>query len=118
MTITGHDHLHEHWVERYRDGNTAYRMDHVVTGGGGAPIYAYRGEPEVGAYLATGAAQRVRLEHLMKPGTNVAENPHHFVVIQVDGDRLWQEVIGKGAVPYRPYNGQSRIALNDPSASR
>jgi hypothetical protein len=54
----------------------------------------------------------------MKPGRNVAENPHHFVVIQVDGDRLWQEVIGIGAVPYRPYNGQSRIALNDPSASR
>jgi Calcineurin-like phosphoesterase len=118
MTITGHDHLHEHWVERYTDGNTAYRMDHVVTGGGGAPIYAYRGEPEVAAYLASGAAQRVRLEHLMKPGTAVAENPHHFVVIQVDGDRLWQEVIGIGAAPYRPYNGQSRIALNDPSASR
>jgi hypothetical protein len=93
-------------------------MDHVVTGGGGAPIYAYRGEPEVGAYLASGAAQRVRLEHLMKPGTDVAENPHHFVVVQVDGDSLWQEVIGIGAVPYRPYNGQSRIALNDPSASR
>jgi hypothetical protein len=118
MTITGHDHLHEHWVERYTDGNTDHRMDHVVTGGGGAPIYVYRGEPEVGAYLASGAAQRVRLEHLMKPGTDVAENPHHFIVIQVDGDRLWQEVIGIGTVPYAPYNGQSRIALNDPSASR
>jgi hypothetical protein len=118
MTITGHDHLHEHWVERYTDGNTAYRIDHVVTGGGGAPIYVYRGEPEVSAYLASGAAENVRLEHLMKPGSDVAENPHHFVVIQVDGDRLWQEVIGTGAVPYRPYNGLSRIALNDPPASR
>src|SRR4029450_6555874 len=75
MTITGHDHLHEHWGERYGDGAPAYRMDHVVTGGGGAPIYAYRGEPEVGAYLAAGAAQRVRLEHLMKPGPNVAGDP-------------------------------------------
>jgi hypothetical protein len=118
MTITGHDHLHEHWVERYVDGNTAYRMDHLVTGGGGAPIYTYRGEPEVSAYLAAGAGQSVRLEHLIKPGSDVAMNPHHFVVIQVDGDRLWQDVVGIGPAPYRPYDGESRIALKDRSASR
>jgi hypothetical protein len=43
-----------------------------------------------------------------------ADNPHHFVVAQVDGDRLSLEVIGTGADDYRPYNGQSRIDLNDP----
>jgi hypothetical protein len=112
MTITGHDHFFDHWVERYNDAGMAYRRDDIVTGGGGAPIYAYRGEPSVQQYVAAGGAQDVRIEHRMKPGT-AAENPHHFVVIQVDGDRLSLEVVGTGPAAYRPYNGQSQIALND-----
>src|SRR6185503_386540 len=32
MTITGHDHLLDHWVERYSDDAGAHRMDHLVTG--------------------------------------------------------------------------------------
>ena len=115
MTISGHDHLFDHWVERYTDAGVAYRRDDVVTGGGGAPIYTYRGEPEVQQYLAGSATQNVRLSHLMKPGMTAAENPHHFVVIQVDGDRLSLEVIGVGPAAYKPYNGQSRIELNDPN---
>jgi len=51
----------------------------------------------------------------MKPGMTAAENPHHFVVIQVDGDRLSLEVIGVGPAAYKPYAGQSRIDLNDPN---
>ena len=62
-----------------------YRRDDLVTGGGGAPIYTYRGEPAVEQYLAAGAPQNVRLQHLVRPGMTTAENPHHFVVIQVDG---------------------------------
>jgi hypothetical protein len=114
LTISGHDHLFDHWAERYNDGELTYRRDDVVTGGGGAPIYTYRGEPEVQQYLAAGAAQHVRLAHLMKPGMTAAENPHHYVVIRVDGDRLSLEVIGTGPAPYKPYDGQSRIELNDP----
>jgi hypothetical protein len=98
-------------VEWYRDGDRAFRIDHVVAGGGGAPLYTYRGEPQIAAYLAAGAAQHVRLEHLVKPGLTVAENPHHFVVIQVDGERLSLEVIGIGSTAYRPYGGRSRIDL-------
>lgn len=113
MTITGHDHLFDHFVERYDEGSATYRRDDVVTGGGGAPTYRYRGEPEVQKYLAAGAAQNVRVEHVMKPGTTIAENPHHFVVVQVDGDRLSLEVIGAGPTTYAPYNGQSRIELTD-----
>ena len=37
MIITGHDHLLDHWVERYEDGGVTYRRDDIVTGGGGAP---------------------------------------------------------------------------------
>jgi hypothetical protein len=114
MTLSGHDHLYDHWVERYTDAGVSYRRDDVVSGGGGAPIYTYRGEPEVQAYLAAGADRSVRIEHLTKPGVTPADNPHHFVVVQVDGDRLSLEVIGTGATDYRPYNGQSRIELDDP----
>jgi hypothetical protein len=113
MTISGHDHLYDHWVERYSDAGISYRRDDLVTGGGGAPIYTYRGEPEMQAYLAAGADRNVRVQHLTKPGVTPADNPHHFVVVQVDGDRLSLEVIGAGASDYRPYIGQSRIELQD-----
>ena len=113
MTLTGHDHLYDHWIERYADKGTAYRIDHVVTGGGGAPIYTYRGEPEVTGYLAAGANQNVRLEHPMKPGSTAAQNPHHFVVIQVDGDQLSLEVVGIGPDEFKPYRGASRVQLSD-----
>jgi hypothetical protein len=112
MTITGHDHLFDHWIERYVDRGVRYRMDDIVTGGGGAPIYAYKGEPDLRAYVASGANRALSIEHLARPGTT-ADNPHHFVVIQVDGDRLSLEVIGVGPTAYKPYNGSTTIALND-----
>ena len=114
MLIAGHDHLFDHWVEWYSDGEPKYRMDCLVTGGGGAPIYTYAGEPDLRAYITAGARENVRVEHLMKPGSTPAENPHHFVVVQVDGDRLSLEVVGVGPAAYTPYPGaRSRIDLSD-----
>lgn len=112
MTIGGHDHLYDHWVERYEDGGRTFRIDHIVTGGGGAPIYVYRGEPEVAAYLAAGAPQNVRLDHVARPGATIEDNPHHFVVIRVDGDRLSLEVVGTGPMPFVPDQGKSTISLD------
>jgi hypothetical protein len=112
MIITGHEHLYEHWIERYADKGVSYRMDQLVSGGGGAPLYVYSSEPDLGAYRLKGAAEHVELEHVIKPGPTTADNPRHFVVIQVDGDRLSLEVVGSG-VPYAPYNGRSRIDLTD-----
>ena len=114
MTISGHDHLFDHFVERHVLDGVSYRRDDVVSGGGGAPIYSYRGEPELGAYLAAGASQRVRVQHLVRPGATPADNPHHFIVIQVDGDRLSLEVVGAGPAEFQPYGGRSRIELTDP----
>jgi hypothetical protein len=114
MVIAGHDHLFDHWVERYSAGGASYRFDTIVTGGGGAPSYQYAGEPDLRAYLVAGAASHVRVEHLMKPGVTPEENPHHFVVIQVDGDHLSLEVVALGAAPYRPYGGRATIDLTDP----
>jgi hypothetical protein len=113
MTITGHDHLLDHWMQRYDANGITYRMDDIVTGGGGAPIYSYSGEPDLQAYLAAGAASALRVEHLMKPGPTIADNPHHFVVIQVDGDRLSLEVVGITGTTLAPHSGRSHILLSD-----
>jgi hypothetical protein len=57
----------------------------------------------------------VRLDHLMRPGATVDANPHHFVTILVDGDRLSLEVTGIGPADYKPYNGRATISLVDGS---
>src|SRR5205823_2911193 len=44
LFFSGHEHLFEHWVERYQDAGRSFRLDHIVSGGGGAPLYAYQGE--------------------------------------------------------------------------
>ena len=113
LIVGGHDHLFDHFVEHYTDNGTTFRMDSVVTGGGGAPIYPYVGEPDLRAYALANSAQGVRVDHLMKPGPAQQDNPHHFVVVQVDGDRVSLEVIGAGPLPYTPYNGSAKIVLSD-----
>jgi len=116
LIIAGHDHLFDHWVERYVDkSGRRFRIDQVITGGGGAPIYVYSGEPDLRGYLTSAAADRVTVEHLAKPGPAPADNPHHFIVIQVDGDRLSLEAVGSGA-KFEPYSGKSRVDLFDRSS--
>ncbi len=112
LIIAGHDHLYDHWVERYVSDGEERRLDQIVAGGGGAPIYTYRGEPDLAAYLAAGAAENLRVEHLARPGPDPADNPHHFIVITVDGDRLALEVVSTGDRPLAPFGGRSQIDLN------
>jgi len=113
LIIAGHDHLFDHWIERYADKDgRRHRIDQVITGGGGAPVYVYGGEPDLREYLTTYASERVTVEHLARPGPTPADNPHHFIVIQVDGDRVSLEVVGSGA-KFAPYNGRTRIDLFD-----
>ena len=111
MTICGHDHLLDHFVERYDDRGRTYRMDHIVSGGGGAPTYTYTGEPDLEPYLKATESQNTRIEHVLKPGPTVEDNPHHFLILRVDGARLSLEVVGTGASPYMPY-GQPLVDLN------
>jgi Calcineurin-like phosphoesterase len=113
LIVAGHDHLYDHWVERYVDHGAAYRIDSIVTAGGGAPTYTYSGEPDLEEYLAAGAAAGVRVEHVAAPGPTQADNPHHFVVIQVDGDALSLEVVGLGEAPLTPYKDSARVSLGD-----
>ncbi len=114
LLLTGHEHLFEHWVERYTDAGGAHRIDEIVSGGGGAPLYTYRGEPDVRAYVIGNAATKVSLEHLARPSSDPGANPFHYVVVHVDGDRFNIEVVGvdwgKGFAPYR----SSSASLSDP----
>jgi hypothetical protein len=105
LLLTGHEHLFEHWVERYHDASGEHRLDELVSGGGGAPLYGYQGEPNVRAYLAANTASNLRLEHLVKPAMDPGANPYHYVVVHVDGSRIDLEVMGvywgAGFQPYR-----------------
>ena len=105
ILFSGHEHLFEHWVERYEDGQGRHRLDHITTGGGGAPLYLYRGEPDLREYLKTNEADKVSLEHLVRPGMDLGDNPYHYLLVEVDGDRLSVEIVGvdwgRGFQPYR-----------------
>lgn len=111
--FSGHEHLFEHWVERYTDASGPHRMDLVVSGGGGAPIYTYTGEPDLRDYLKANEMNKVTLQHLVRPGVEPWTNPYHFVVVRVDGARLGMEVIGvdwgRGFQPYR----SNKVDLQD-----
>jgi hypothetical protein len=104
LLLTGHEHLFEHWVERYTDATGAHRMDEIVSGGGGAPLYGYVGQPDVRDYLAAGASQKLELQQLARPAEDPGANPFHYVVVHVDGSRIDVEVVavdwGRGFAPY------------------
>ncbi len=105
LLLTGHEHLYEHWVERYTDGTGTHRMDQIVSGGGGAPLYAYTGEPDLRDYLKQYASERVAVQHLARPSIDPGGNPFHYVIVHVDGSKLSLEVVGvdwgRGFAPYR-----------------
>ena len=82
-------------------------MDEIVSGGGGAPLYAYTGEPDLRDYVERRTRRRgVAVQHLARPSSDPGGNPFHYVVVHVDGDNISLEVIaadwGKGFAPYRP----------------
>jgi hypothetical protein len=89
-------------------------MDLVVSGGGGAPIYAYTGEPDLTDYQKANETNKVTLQHLVKPSVDRGLNPYHFVIVRVDGEKLDMEVIsvdwGSGFQPYR----SNKVELRDP----
>lgn len=111
--FSGHEHLFEHWVEHYADAGGRHRMDLIVSGGGGAPIYTYTGEPKLEEYLKANEASKVELRHLVKPSADAGLNPYHYLLVRVDGETLDMQVIsvdwGRGFEPYR----SNKVALKD-----
>ncbi|HVQ37304.1 MAG TPA: metallophosphoesterase [Pyrinomonadaceae bacterium] len=113
--FTGHDHLFDHWVERYLDvaSGRTLRMDLIVTGGGGAPLYGNYGEPLLTEYLKLNEGAKVQLEHLARPGLSRGDNPYHYLLVRVDGERMTMEVVGVDwGSDFRPYRS-NKVALED-----
>ncbi len=115
LLFTGHEHFFEHWVERYRDASGhSRRIDQIVTGGGGAPLYGFEGEPDLRRYIAAAGADSVRLEHLVRPGPTPGDNPYHYVVVHVDGARVTLQVVGiDWGRDFQPYRSSS-ATLSEP----
>ena len=114
MLFTGHEHFFEHFVERYRDATgQPRRIDQIVSGGGGAPLYTYQGEPDLRAYTQASGADSARVTHLVRPGVRAGDNAYHYTVVHVDGARVWVEVIGVDwGAGYAPYQS-NRSTLGD-----
>mgnify|MGYP001112029962 CR=1 FL=1 len=53
----------------------------------------------------------VQVEHPIRPGVVEADNPHHFVIFEVDADRLWLQVVTTVAAPFLPQ--PTKIELSD-----
>lgn len=114
LLFAGHEHLFEHWVERHEDQGKRYRIDQIVTGGGGAPLYAFQGRPDLREYLAAGASAKVTVQQLVRPGTARGDNPYHYVVVQVDGARVGVEVIGVDwGTDFQPYRSRGASLVDE-----
>jgi hypothetical protein len=103
--FVGHEHFFEHWVEHYEDATGKHRLDQVLTGGGGAPPYAYAGDPDTREYMKANADQKVTLDRIAKPPAEPGGGAFHYVLVTVDGEKIKMEVIGvdwgRDFQPYR-----------------
>jgi hypothetical protein len=118
LILTGHEHLFEHWVEHYEQGGRPFRLDQIVTGGGGAPLYGFQGRPDLRDYLAAGRPDKVTVHQLVRPGPEPGDTPHHFVVVHVDADRLSLEVVGiEWGSNFAPYRTRGIGLVDDPAAA-
>jgi hypothetical protein len=117
LLLTGHEHLFEHFVEHWRDSTgRRHRMDEIVSGGGGAPTYTYRGEPDLRQYEAGSDSDSARVQHLVRPGATEAENPYHYLVVHVNGTHISFEVIAADpAINFQPYRTNRATLSDNPS---
>ncbi|HJZ67767.1 MAG TPA: hypothetical protein VKF81_06585 [Blastocatellia bacterium] len=59
-------------------------------------------------YLKANAAEKVSLDHLVKPGMNPGDNAYHYLLVQVDGDRIRVEITGiDWGRDFRPYRSNA-----------
>jgi hypothetical protein len=94
------------------------RMDQIVSGGGGAPLYGYAGEPSLTEYRRESGRDSVRVQHLVRPGLTPGENPYHYLVVYVDGPRIRIDVIGVDfGGSFQPYRS-NRAVLSDSGSTR
>src|SRR5215470_2203526 len=113
LFLVGHEHIFEHWVEHYQDEAGQHRLDQIVTGGGGAPLYVYSGDPDTRQYIKDNESQKITLDRVAKPAYEPGGGAYHYVVVQVDGDKIKLEVIGVDwGRDFQPYRS-NKADLND-----
>ena len=61
-----------------------------------ASLYPYAAERDLRQYLADGAAQHLGLQHLVVPADDSLRNPHHYLLVHVDGEKIRVEAVGVG----------------------
>ena len=112
--FSGHEHLFEHWAEHYVDSaGVTNRLDYLVTGGGGAPLYGLKGNPNTGDYEKAFEKEKVKLTQLARPGPDPGDNPYHYVLVTVNGPTVNLEVVGVDwGRDYRPYRS-NKIEFTD-----
>ncbi len=111
--FSGHEHAFEHWVERYKDDKGDHRLDHITTGGGGAPLYAYAGDPDIRPYIQAHADKNVTLDRIAKPAYEPGWGAYHYIIVKVDGERISLEVVGVDwGRNYQPYRS-NKADLSD-----
>ena len=50
---------------------------------------------------------------MVRPGPARGDNPHHYVVVHVDGPEVWMEVVGVDwGADFQPYRS-ARTSLSD-----
>ncbi|MBO0858678.1 MAG: metallophosphoesterase [Chloracidobacterium sp.] len=111
--FTGHDHIFEHWVEHYVDEAGEHRLDQIITGGGGAPLYTYTGDPDTRDYIKSYPDQKITLDRIAKAAYEPGDGAYHYVLVTVDGDRFSLEVIGVDwGRDFQPYHS-NKADLSD-----
>jgi len=111
--FSGHEHAFEHWIERYEDDSGKHRLDHITTGGGGAPLYTYAGDPDIRPYLQAHAGIKVTLDRIAKPGYEPGLGAYHYVLVRISGDKISLEVVGVDwGRNYQPYRS-NKADLSD-----
>ena len=59
-------------------------------------------------YLKTNEADKVSLDHVVRPGMEPGDNPYHYLIVEVDGDRLRIEVVGVDwGREFKPYRSNT-----------
>ena len=111
--FSGHEHLFEHWVERYTDGGRPSHGPHRVGRRRCANLHVPWRARSARLPHANRAAH-VRLHHIVRPGLEAGENPYHYVIVHVDGERCNLEVVGVDwGAGFRPYR-TNKASLQDP----
>jgi len=107
IVISGHEHLYEHNILRYRlDGSKLNHEIHfIVSGGGGSPLHSQSDAKKLAKYR-----QNYRREGLDVLSV-IQERIYHYCLVQIEHDRVTIEVFQVTGDPAQPVSLVERITV-------